>query len=292
MPGFSDYTAQSALNWETGQAAMPALGNRFLGLFTTAPNDSGSGGVEVSGGSYARLQVAGAVTTNAVTASGNPTLHFSSVPAWIVPGMTITDITAPSVIPAGTTVLSTTSNTVTMSANATGGGVGGTDSIQFSAWPAATAASGSEPATTPAQVINGALVSFAAATASWGTVVAVGIYDALTSGNLLTYDYLGNFKWLPFTCTSASPGVLTSPAHGYANGDLVVVTQKYGGVLPATSGSWAGTLTVAGVTTDTFTAGVNTTGTGDSNVRKVVPQSVPSGVTLSFAASTMTLTAA
>lgn len=292
MPGFSDYAAQAALNWESGQTAMPALVNRFLALFTTAPNDSGSGGTEVSGGSYARIQVAGQGTTNGTTASGNPTLHFASTPAWIVAGMTITDVTSSSVIPAGTTVLSTTGTTVTMSANATGGGVGGTDVIQFSAWPAASASSGSEPATTPAQTVNGAVITFPAATANWGTVVAFGIYDAVTTGNLVSFDYLGNFKWLPFTCTLASPGVLTSPAHGYSNSDPVVVTQKYGGVLPTTGGSWAGVLTVASVTTDTFTAGVNTTSTGDGSVRKITQQSIPTGVTASFAASSMTLTAA
>lgn len=292
MPGFSDYTAESALNWETGQAAMPALASRFLALFTTAPNDSGSGGTEVSGGSYARVQVAGSATTNGTTASGNATLHFASVPAWIVPGMTITDLTAPSVIQTGTTVLSVTGTTVVMSANATGGGVGGTDSIQFSAWPAASASSGSEPATLPANVTNGGTITFPAATGNWGTVVAFGVYDASTSGNLISFDYLGNFKWLPFTCSLASPGVLTSPANTFSNGDPVVVSSKFGGTLPTTGGSWAGALTVASATTDTFTAGVNTTSTGDGMVRKIVQQSIPSGVTASFAASTLTLTSA
>jgi len=292
MPGLSDSSAESLLNWESGQTAMPALVNRFLALFTVAPSDAGSGGTEVSGGSYARVQVAGPATTNNTTASGNATLHFASTPAWIVPGMTITDVTAPSVIPAGTTVLSVTGTTVVMSANASGGGVGNGDSIQFSAWPAASASSGAEPATSPASVTNGAVVTFPAATGSWGTVVAFGVYDALTSGNYISGDYLGNYSWLPFTCTNASPGVFTSPANGYSNGDPVVVTQKYGGTLPATGGSFAGALTVAGVSGDNFNVGVNTTGTGDGMVRKITQQSVPSGVTASFAASSLTLTAA
>lgn len=291
MPGFNDYMAEASLNFVAGQAAFPALAARYLALFTTLPNDSGSGGTEVSGGSYARVQVAGSGTTNSTTASGNATLHFGTTPAWIVPGMTVNDTTA-AVIPAGTTVLSVTSNTVVMSANATGGGVGSGDTIVFSAWPAASASSGSEPATTPANTVNGASVTFAAATATWGTVVGWGIYDALTSGDLLQSDYLGNFKWLPFTCTLASPGVLTATANGYANGDPVVVTSKFGGTLPTTGGSWAGALTVASATTDTFTAGVNTTSTGDGQVRKIVQQSIPSGVTASFAASTFTLTSA
>jgi phage tail sheath gpL-like len=73
-------------------------------------------------------------TTNATTAAGNPTLHFAAGPsASIQPGDVITDSTAPTAIAAGTTVLSIdfTAHTVTMSANAAGPGVGGTDTIVF-----------------------------------------------------------------------------------------------------------------------------------------------------------------
>jgi hypothetical protein len=86
--------------------------------------------------------------------------------------------------------------------------------------------------------------------------------------------------------------VLTSPAHGYANGNSVVVTSKFGGVLPTTGGSWAGPLTVAGVTTDTFTAGVNTTGTGDGLVREITQQPIAGNVTASFSTSALTVTLA
>jgi len=37
---------------------------------------------------------------------------------------------------------------------------------------------------------NSTAVTFAESTASWGTIVAVGIFDALTGGNLLWYDSL------------------------------------------------------------------------------------------------------
>lgn len=142
--------------------------------------------------------------------------------------------------------------------------------------PAASwnAASGSAPST----ISNSASISFPvctnAGTAVVETEIAFGLFDAVTSGNLLAADYLGNFSWSPFTCTLASPGVLTMPAHGFANGDKVVVDAEFGGTLPATAGSWAGLLTVANVTTDTFTAGVNTTGTGSGMVRKVVAQAI------------------
>lgn len=146
-------------------------------------------------------------------------------------------------------------------------------------WNAAT---GSAPASTS----NASDITFPTATADWGTVIAFGIFDASSAGNLLWWDYIGAYDWLPFSCTLASPGVLTSPAHGYSNGDKVVVTAEFGGTLPATGGSWTGLLTVANATTDTFTAGVNTTGTGNGAVRKVTQQSVPTGVQAKFSGGT------
>lgn len=41
-----------------------------------------------------------------------------------------------------------------------------------------------------ASLTNSAAVTFVESTASWGTIVAVGIWDALTSGNLWFYDTL------------------------------------------------------------------------------------------------------
>jgi hypothetical protein len=71
------------------------------------------------------------LVTNATTAAANGTLHFATAPNTIQPGMAIVDLSNPGVIPAGTTVSSTTSNTVVMSQNATGAGVGASDVIQF-----------------------------------------------------------------------------------------------------------------------------------------------------------------
>lgn len=71
------------------------------------------------------------LTTNGSTAAGNSTLHFAAVPASILVGMTIVDLTTGSVIPTGTVVQSTTATTVVMSQSATGAGVGNADSIRF-----------------------------------------------------------------------------------------------------------------------------------------------------------------
>lgn len=296
MSGLSDYFEQNMLNYLSGSLAMPALPSVFLALFTTAPtSDAGTGGTEVTGGSYARQQIAGSLTTNATTASGNATLHFASVPAWIVAGMQIRDATSAAVIPANTTVVSTTSTTVVMSNNAAGAGVGGTDVITFSAFAAASASSGNEPSTTPGSIANtNATITFPQATASWGTVTSFGLYDLAAAGNLLAWDYLGNFKWQVFTCTSASPGVFTVDTSGdaYANGTTVVVTTKYGSTLPTTAGSFAGVLTTAGLSANTFNVAVNTTSTGGGQVRQITQQPIAINVTASFSTNQLTVSSA
>jgi hypothetical protein len=286
MSGLSDYTGKNLLNYITGQVAEPALPAVWLALMTAVDTDAGTGGTEVSGGSYVRVQVAGSATTNNTTASGNATLHFASTPSWVVAGMSVTDTSA-SVIPAATTVLSTTGTTVVMSANATGGGVGNGDTIVFSAF---TPATGSAPST----VTNASVVTFPQATASWGTVIAFELRDASSSGNLLAWDYMGNFSWLPATVSAASPGVITAHSHGYSNGDSFQFSTEYGGTAPSFSaGNYTGLQTVAGSATDTFNVtGVNTSATGNGMVRKVTQQSIPINVTASFAASTLTITSA
>jgi len=71
-----------------------------------------------------------ALTTSAATGSGN-VLTFAAVPYYITAGLSVYDLTAPSVIPAGTTVTSVTATTVTLSANVTGAGIGNGDTINF-----------------------------------------------------------------------------------------------------------------------------------------------------------------
>jgi hypothetical protein len=167
-------------------------------------------------------------------------------------------------------------------------------------WNAPSNSSGSEPGVTPAQTSNASTITFPAATGNWGTVLGFIVIDASVTGtgNCLAWDYLGNFKWLPASVSSASPGVITAPAHGYANGDNVVITAKYGGTLPSFSQSnFTGLLVVANAATDTFTVtnggtAVNTSSTGDIQVRKVASQAVNSGTQISFSASNLVITSA
>lgn len=150
------------------------------------------------------------------------------------------------------------------------------------------ASSGSAPST----ISNANTISFPQATANWGTVIAFGLYDAPSGGNLLAWDYLGGYSWQPCTISSASPGVLTVPGHGYSAADTVVFSTEYGGTAPAFSQSnLTGLLAVVSPATNTFTVtnggtAVNTSSVGDGMVRKVTQQSIPSGVTASFSGGT------
>jgi hypothetical protein len=295
MAGLSDYAAEYLLNWATGQQG---AGARYLALFTAAPNDSGSGGTEVSGTGYARVQVAGTLAAGASWTTGNSAITLgSTAPAWLTAlgsngsGVNVYDVTNSQQIG---TVSSISGTTVTLTGTAAHASAGSADSLAFSAFPAASASSGAEPATTPAYVANGAAIAEPQSTASWGTVLAWGLYDAATAGNYLIGDYLGANKWIPFSCSLASPGVLTvdSSADVPANGSSIVVSSKYGGTLPTTSGSWSGPLTVAGASGNTFNAGVNTSSTGGGLFRQITQQSIPANVTFSFAASGLTVAAA
>lgn len=101
----TDYLEDAILNHvlrNTGYSS-PAL--IYVGLFTTMPSDDGTGGVEVSGGSYARQNVTFAVPASGICA-------------------------------------------------------------------------------------NNGLVTFPVATVGWGTVLGMGLWDALTVGNLLYYGTL------------------------------------------------------------------------------------------------------
>lgn len=288
MTGLTNYSADNLLNYATGQIAMPALPSVFLALFTAAGTDAGTGFTEVSGGAYARVQIAGALAAGAsfTTATASITMG-ASIPAWVVAGMTVYDATNQQAIG---TVSSTAGTTLTLTSNAAHASSGAADTLNFSAF-------GNASGTAPSSLTNGGVITFPAATASWGTVVAWGLYDASTSGNLLWWDYLGNFNWTPCTISSASPAVITSKAHGISAGGFFVFSTEYGGTAPTfSSGNLTGILTASatGLGTDTLenNATTNTSSTGDGMIRQVTQQSIPVNVTASFATSSFTLVSA
>lgn len=291
MTGFTNYTAFNALNYMTGQIGMPSLPAVYMALLTAVGTDAGTGFTEVTGGAYARVQVAGTLVTNALTTTSSAVINIASVPSWVVPGMSAYDITTSHLVGV---VLSTTGTTVTLTSNAAFA-IGSGDSISFAAF-------GNAAGTSPASVTNSAVVTFAQATASWGTVVAFGLYDAASSGNLLTWDFLGNYAWLPFEIPTAS-SLATVKGHGYASNDPVVFSAEYGGTLPTLS---TGTMTgytvnyIATPATDTInidtTSGpatpIVTTSSGSGMVRKILQQQVPPNVTVTFPASSLSISLA
>jgi hypothetical protein len=150
----------------------------------------------------------------------------------------------------------------------------------------------------PSSISNANPINFPTATANWGSVIAFGLYDASSGGNLLAWDFFGAFNWLPATVSAASPAVITSKAHGFTAGDLVEWTVEYGGTNPTFSQSnFTGPLTVVSPTADTFTVTngattVNCSATGSGSVRKMTSQAINSGVQASFPASSLSITAA
>ncbi len=140
------------------------------------------------------------------------------------------------------------------------------------------AASGSAPSTKQ----NNATISFANSTSTGLDIIAFGLHTAITAGTLGFWDYFGAFPWRPATFTLASPSVVSLPGHGFTNGDRLIASAEMGSEGTLAAGWTAGLLTVAGVTTDTFTAGVNAANTGGIMIRKVTPQAVVANMIIQF----------
>ncbi len=155
-------------------------------------------------------------------------------------------------------------------------------------------ASGSAPST----ISNANAITFPTASGDWGDVVAFGLFDASTAGNLMVWDYFGNYAWLPCTVSSASPGIITAKAHGYSAADLVIFATEFGGTAPSFSQSnFTGQLAVVSPATDSFSVtnsatAVNTSSTGSGMVRKLVKQTISNGSQAAFPASALVIVSA
>jgi len=78
MSSFNDYTESLVLNWlfTTNSATRPTAW--YVGLFTSAPSDTG-GGTEVSGSAYARKDTGTiAVSGTATTATNSAAIEFDA----------------------------------------------------------------------------------------------------------------------------------------------------------------------------------------------------------------------
>ena len=177
-------------------------------------------------------------------------------------------------------------------------GVGGFTEVSGGSYVRkATAAADWSPAagSAPSSISNSVTLPFVVATADWGIVVAFGLFDALSGGNLLCWDYIGNYPWRPATVNVASPGVITLPNHGFLAADLVLWSIEHGGVTPTFSQSnFTGALTVVSPSLHDFTVtnggvAVNTSGAGNGMIRKYVPQAIINGAAATFPPASFTI---
>jgi hypothetical protein len=130
-------------------------------------------------------------------------------------------------------------------------------------------------------------IAFPAATgAAWPEVVAVGIWDALTAGNLMMVDWLATTRYA-FTALDAGD-VFTAFGTGLANGDRVVLQAVDDSTLP--TGVSADTIYfVVGVSGNTFqlstTSGgsaIALTANGAGKVVRINPRTVNVGDVFRF----------
>ena len=246
MSALTDYTEGKIIDhvFRTGSFTKPAT--LYFALFTTTPVDAGTGGVEVTGGNYARVAVTGSdanFTAPADASPGRKTTNANAITfnapsaAWgTVVGYGVFDqasggnllacgnLTASKVIGAtdpapefpagafvftsrlGTTVLNdkilshlfrTTAFTkpsnlyfglYTAAPTDAGGGTEVTGGSYARATVACADASFAAPVAGDGHTENSADIAFAAPTANWGGVLAAGVFDALSGGNLWIWD--------------------------------------------------------------------------------------------------------
>lgn len=87
MAGFSDFSAQSTINYILLGTAMPVLSNRYLAIFTADPKDDNSGSSnEIAGAWYGRLvanswatPVSNADGSSGTVTSNNSVLTYAAV---------------------------------------------------------------------------------------------------------------------------------------------------------------------------------------------------------------------
>lgn len=150
------------------------------------------------------------------------------------------------------------------------------------------------PAASGGSKSNGTAINFATPGSGPQTVVAFGIWDASTAGNLL---YWGDLVGTEHPCTADVADLLTSPAHGFTTGDRVKFSSVAGVSIPTglTDGAYYYVI-ATGLTTDAFkvstTSGgsaLDITATGGGKFGKSQEKVINSGDTVSFATSALTV---
>jgi hypothetical protein len=143
---------------------------------------------------------------------------------------------------------------------------------------------------------NGAAITFVQANADWAPpaspVVAFGIFDAPTGGNLLYWGWLGTDDGKLFTGLNTGD-VLTVPGHTLVNNDQVRLLAVPGATLPTglSEGTTYFVISVSGNTLQlSLTQGgaaVTITADGSGLIAKIVSKAVQTDDTPSFAINTL-----
>jgi len=90
VPGKTDWMENAVLNTLRGNAL--SFSAVYVGLFTTLPNDNGTGGTEVSGGGYARQAVTfGAPSNGSMSNSADITFPLATANWGTIVGFGIFD---------------------------------------------------------------------------------------------------------------------------------------------------------------------------------------------------------
>ncbi|MGH8265983.1 MAG: hypothetical protein ACRETH_10695, partial [Steroidobacteraceae bacterium] len=156
-------------------------------------------------------------------------------------------------------------------------------------------------ATEPTQVVNAAAITFPQCGATGDTVFFFGIGSLVSgAGVLFASGVLGPTAGpaLEFTCTNASPGLLTVPGSAFSVNDRVVVQDSATGTLPTGFSDGTAAVYYVGTAAGTVislstTAGnanpVNTSSVGAGNIIKCTPLVIANLITPSFAASALKL---
>lgn len=220
----TDFAEDKILNILRGTTATGF--SPYLALYTVAPTETG-GGTEVTGGSYARTAVTfGAPSSGTISNSGavtfpTPTASWGNVVAWAIMDASsggnmwaYCDISTQTVNSGATVSFQSAQATVTLShasltnyfrdaclnlfRNTSVTGVTPRVGLFTTAPTAST--SGTEVsggsyarvsvtfgAPSGGVISNSSQITFATPTAGWGAVTAHGLFDAASSGNLLTF---------------------------------------------------------------------------------------------------------
>ncbi len=149
-------------------------------------------------------------------------------------------------------------------------------------------------------VSNAASISFPGCGVTGATITHCGVgLSSSGAGTLLAWGPLGPTAGpdVPFTCTSASPGVITCPGYSPTVNDQVMVAQLQG-TQPLPTGFTEGTVYYIGTasgstgtlsTTASNANPVNTSSTGTGIIYKCSPLAVSNGITPSIAIGGMVI---